>query len=868
MSPPDPESTPSLLVEHGRFLRAVARRLVGNDADADDVVQETFVRALTRRPRHDNVRAWLVAIARNVFLDRRSADEARRRREAADAERLAVAQHTDDDPFAVAALQAAMRALPADYRVVLELRYYAERSPVDIAAQLGVPLATVKTRLHRALSLLRSDLGQRFGAPANWRPKLLALVSAPVVPVRTGAGVSLSTTVVGALLMKKTLAVFVVLAAAAVLLPWWGGPPAAGASAATARDAAAVVADAGAAAPRGAAASSLAHERAPAAVRDPNEVGRVAQSGRVLDAATGQGLPFAMVRVREGSVGERLRADRHGRFRTVDRYSAACELLFEGPVAGGVAVTARPKEAAPTATEPQPGVRVVTPEEMLEAAGVVVSAPVLLPDPVAVTAAEERWWSRRDFGAEVEVRVAVGPTFFFSVPPSVSPDAPVAWLAALVEDERADVTSLRRFMPWAVVAASVDPDHAGRWWVRAPAQQRHAGAPRVGLCLRVFDDAGFWRAEAPAPDSVGVHEADLPLEWTNCGIVSGHVLDTHGEPLAGVACRLRSSGTGYHATAVSDAAGRYHAGHLPAGDAVVRLGDERVTDGQSQVCVLAGAIVEHDLRVQARPIGGTIAGRITSRSGRHVPGVAIWLTSRHDQTIWRTANLRVVREAGAEVVTFSFEDVPRVECEVTLRSWTPCAVVRRQWIVTPPHADVHFELVDDLPRASVRFGLHGVAEGAGGELFLRSEDGWHATGSLEVARDAEFELPVGQRVTYHLAGPGVRVLEGSFVVEPTGNRITLRASAGFSAKFVTMSRRNYRGLPDLELFADGRSVGRTDAEGCLWIDLPTRPGRLTLDEALWRIYDTPSHDSDIDPDGSYSFDESAGSLHVYVSVAG
>lgn len=867
MSPPDPVSTPSLLVEHGRFLRAVARRLVGNDADADDVVQETFVRALTRRPRHGNVRAWLVAIARNVFRDRRSADEARRRREAADAERLAVAQHTDDDPFAVVALQAAMRALPADYRVVLELRYYAERSPADIAAQLGVPLATVKTRLHRALSMLRSDLGQRVGAPANWRPKLLALLSAPVVPVRAGVGVSLPTAVVGALLMKKMLAVIVVLAAATLLVPWWGEAPAASAAGAAAGEVPSVaVAEAVAAGPSRAERGTLADERVAAV--DDGAPGRVQQSGRVLDAATGQGLPFALVRVRDGLRGETLRAARDGSFRTQARYAATCEFSFEGSVAGGVSSTARPIPAVPPSSLARAAANSVSPEPLLDAVGVVASVPVVPPDPVAATAEQEHWWPREAFGEGIEVRVAVGPTFFFTVSNSVSPDAPVVWSAALVEHERTDVTSLRRFMPWSVVAAAADPDDVGRWWVRMPVQQRHAGAPWVGSCLRVFDEVGFWRAEAPAPGAVGVHEADVPLNWTGCGIVRGHVLDAQGEPLAGVACRIESMATGYHATAISDAAGRYDAGYLPGGDAVVRVGDERVADARSGVHVVVGTIVEHDLRVQARPVGGTIVGRITSRSGNHVPGVSIWLTSRHDQTIWRTATIRVQGEPGAEVATFVFENVPLVECEVTLRSWTPCAVVRRQWVVTPPQDDVHFELVDDLPCAKVHFGLVGVEPGVGGELFLRSDDGWFATGSLEVARDAEFELPVGQRVQYHLAGPRVRVVSGSFVVEPAGNRVTLQATPGFSARFVTMARRNYRGIPDLELFADGRSVGRTDAEGCLWLDLPTRPGRLTLDESRWRIHDSPSHDSDIEADGSYSFAESAGTLYVYVSVAG
>jgi RNA polymerase sigma-70 factor (ECF subfamily) len=66
-----PQSSPeALFQEHGRFLWALSYRMTGSAADADDVVQETFVRALAREgPKHQKMRAWLTRIALNLATD-------------------------------------------------------------------------------------------------------------------------------------------------------------------------------------------------------------------------------------------------------------------------------------------------------------------------------------------------------------------------------------------------------------------------------------------------------------------------------------------------------------------------------------------------------------------------------------------------------------------------------------------------------------------------------------------------------------------------------------------------------------------------------------------------------------------------------
>jgi RNA polymerase sigma-70 factor (ECF subfamily) len=151
--------------DHGRFLYNVAYRLSGNDDDARDLVQESLLRVRrgleTYQP--GSLEGWLARIVTNVFLD-----EVRRKRRRPE-------QALPDDPdfvlppvaaADVAAssaglsdeVQAALAALPEEFRVPVVMRDVADQTYEDIAASLGVPVGTVRSRLHRGRRLLRTAL--------------------------------------------------------------------------------------------------------------------------------------------------------------------------------------------------------------------------------------------------------------------------------------------------------------------------------------------------------------------------------------------------------------------------------------------------------------------------------------------------------------------------------------------------------------------------------------------------------------------------------------------------------------------------------------------------------------------------------------
>jgi RNA polymerase sigma factor (sigma-70 family) len=150
---------------HGRFLYTVAYRLTGNDADAQDLVQEVLLRVrrglATYRP--GSLEAWLSRITTNAFLD-----ETRRRKRRPseplpdDPDRVLAGGEDAATAFASATLsddvQGALRALPDEYRAAVVLCDVVGLPYGEIADQLGVPVGTVRSRIHRGRALLRSSL--------------------------------------------------------------------------------------------------------------------------------------------------------------------------------------------------------------------------------------------------------------------------------------------------------------------------------------------------------------------------------------------------------------------------------------------------------------------------------------------------------------------------------------------------------------------------------------------------------------------------------------------------------------------------------------------------------------------------------------
>ncbi|MEW6073207.1 MAG: sigma-70 family RNA polymerase sigma factor [Planctomycetota bacterium] len=217
---PDPES----LLANLDWVRAIARGLVADSHLAEDLSQDVWLAALRRPPREGgSVRGWLAAVAQNLVRQRRRREGDRLDREgrAARAEGLPPTAELVERAAVQRALVDEVLALDELYREVVLRRYFEGLSPPEIARRLGVPLATVKTRLRRALALLRERLDARHcGDGHTW---LAAL--APLFP-ETGGSTAAS---VGVLLVGTKTALSLVAAIVGVVIGvvWWMQPEAA-----------------------------------------------------------------------------------------------------------------------------------------------------------------------------------------------------------------------------------------------------------------------------------------------------------------------------------------------------------------------------------------------------------------------------------------------------------------------------------------------------------------------------------------------------------------------------------------------------------------------------------------------------------------
>ena len=151
-------------------LRRYARALTGDSHRADDLVQDTLERALSKFHlwrRGSDLRAWMFAIMHNIFVN-----QLKRQRELAldPAAEAALQDQPRSDPLEMRDLDAALRRLPAEQREVLLLVGLEQLSYAEASRALGVPIGTVMSRLSRARERLQ---GLMSGASA---PKNLKVV--------------------------------------------------------------------------------------------------------------------------------------------------------------------------------------------------------------------------------------------------------------------------------------------------------------------------------------------------------------------------------------------------------------------------------------------------------------------------------------------------------------------------------------------------------------------------------------------------------------------------------------------------------------------------------------------------------------------
>ncbi|MGH2625886.1 MAG: sigma-70 family RNA polymerase sigma factor [Anaerolineales bacterium] len=175
-NPPTEPDAPAFEQELLASIEAVHRfalRLAGDLSAAEDLVQETYLRALAHRDQYTpgtNCRAWMFTICRNVFVKGAMRDAREVATEDAELEAMgAAAVHgtvAASDPTGAVfertevddAVRKALDKLPDEYRTVVALVDIEDQSYGTVAGILGIPVGTVRSRLFRGRRLLQQDL--------------------------------------------------------------------------------------------------------------------------------------------------------------------------------------------------------------------------------------------------------------------------------------------------------------------------------------------------------------------------------------------------------------------------------------------------------------------------------------------------------------------------------------------------------------------------------------------------------------------------------------------------------------------------------------------------------------------------------------
>ncbi|WP_432495293.1 sigma-70 family RNA polymerase sigma factor [Kineococcus gypseus] len=161
MTDADEELVRALHAEHAGALFGYVLSLTGDRAHAQDVVQETLLRAwrhpAAMDPATGSNRAWLFTVARRLVLDERRSARARRESVRAEVPEEQVLDESERVLQQWVVAQALQRLTP-EHRAVLRECYFRGRSVAEAARVLGVPAGTVKSRTHYALRSLRLAL--------------------------------------------------------------------------------------------------------------------------------------------------------------------------------------------------------------------------------------------------------------------------------------------------------------------------------------------------------------------------------------------------------------------------------------------------------------------------------------------------------------------------------------------------------------------------------------------------------------------------------------------------------------------------------------------------------------------------------------
>ncbi len=799
----NPAHNPEELLAHAVWIRNLARRLVG-EGHADDLVQDTWEAALRAQPdRLSSLKPWLGRVLRNF------ARQAGRRRQARGrAQELSEPLSADASPEVLLArgetqahLVQAVLGLREPFRSTVILRFYEGQSPQQIAQRLGVPAATVRGRLKRAIDELRLRLDETHGGDRQmWIMACMPLAAGKtqatsvLVAQHSGLNWSLAAGVVGLLLFGG-------LWSSGLL----GTPSEPGGSMVV---------------PRALPVAQGIPERAPARSVPAAATQRVAAgattatsppevhapwSGRLVDSETAEPVPHFQFHVKQAGREESLQTDERGQFQGKAPMDGGAYKLWaaDGPNTFRMASVHNWGRGEPTRIKD---------------------------------------WREQEYDRSQpsrDIPVAVGPTYSLVI--EGAPHLKVQDFEALL---------LPRGLPQGVYQEEcygIDVRSGALPWVRFPPLPK-AFSKRPSWNLTLLSRDGLWLGAAQVRSIRGINSQPLVIALERRARIEGSVRERSAGAISGASIQLdllaaapaaqASFGDGPMSpeSRVTNDSGNFVFPRLAPGRYRLRCDSPGHDPEEHFMEVSPGDTEKHVFTLNPRPLSGAIEGQLTSASGEYTSHVVVRVQPIGSAARSSTPEVEWSREKQKQRGTFKTGDLPAGTYEVSVCSLIDNYSWGAKQRVQVPASAVNFEVDDLAPTVDLEFRVldaetgdriepfqHGVMIDAGRTTVLMDVVGGSAH-VLRVPLNANLQWAVhadGYATRYGNLGDFQPGKEGVAVAEVLLDR-------GWRARLFVRHRGSVEPTVGATVFAEGRVVGETNNAGTLLVELPKAPTVLEV----------------------------------------
>ena len=361
------------------------------------------------------------------------------------------------------------------------------------------------------------------------------------------------------------------------------------------------------------------------------------------------------------------------------------------------------------------------------------------------------------------------------------------------------------------------------------------------LILHVRSRDGHWSGSAPVSSIVGIYPEIVPIVLNARGAVEGTILDAEGNPIPTGWIQLVAASAPFRELG-ADTKGRFEFKWLTEGDYEVVVQTDRYEESRSTISIVKGTTARLEVRLTAGVPLGPVSGVLRSRTGQHrSKGGVVTLKSLDDPNFYLIKTVSYRKRQGEYTAAFLFESVPSGDYELSLKPLDNNRWETLTMTVSPPAEGLEFLCEDDAPTFDLEFRAIDARTGA------PIEESWNIVWQGDPLEDVRLdddwktglyrEVTEGVPLRWVVRAEGYRLATGDEAdirTEEEHRVVEARLERGWGQIFKVTTRER-EPIAGVELVADGDSIGVTDAQGMVSMDLNAKPAALKFRYKDWGV---------------------------------